>query len=179
MSGTGDTSVRSYNFFVESTLAGGGTFLENEFPFVDDDAGLPFVSKVVQISNDGGTPMDFRFEPPYDILAHTTPVGGLGAGRAFLVGEPVVGLTSGATGTISRVSDGLIHVTGTTGGPFVISEVIRGSKSRAEATTTAGPAVSPPHGTVLAGTTVTQDFRRERKVFLEGAAALAFRVTAY
>ncbi len=177
MSGTGPTSVRSYNFFVESTLAGGGTYTENEHPFVDDDSGLPFVSKVVQISNDGGTDLDFRFEAPYDILTHDEV--GPGPNRAFLVGEPAVGLTSGATGTITRVDDGFIHVTGTTSGPFLNGEVVRGSKSRAEATLNAAPGVSPPHGTVLSGTTVTQDFRREKQVFLEGAAALAFRVTAY
>lgn len=178
MAGTGETSVRSYNFHLDSTLQGGGGYADNQYPFVDDDSGLPFTSKVVEIANDSANPMTFRFGPPYTILAHGG-ITGPRPGADFVVGEPVVGQTSGATGTVSRVGDGFIHVVDVVGGPFVNPELLRGSKSRAEATTNAAPAPAPPHGTVGAGLTVTQDFRREKEIYLSGTATDAFRVTAY
>ena len=62
MSGTGDTSVRSYNFFKSSTIAGAGAYTDagNILPFVDDDSGIIFTSHTIQLINDAGSSIFFR-----------------------------------------------------------------------------------------------------------------------
>lgn len=61
MAGTKETSIRSYNFFTDSTLAGGGAYAENQFDFVDVDDGTLFLSHSMIFSNDGATDLEFRF----------------------------------------------------------------------------------------------------------------------
>lgn len=61
MAGTRETSVRSYNFFVDSTLQGGGTYAENQHEFIDVDSQTPFLSHSVLIVNDSGNDITFRF----------------------------------------------------------------------------------------------------------------------
>jgi len=61
MAGTGNTSIRSYNFFVDTTIAGGGTYAENQHEFIDVDDGTPFLSHSLTFSNDGATALSFRF----------------------------------------------------------------------------------------------------------------------
>ena len=65
MSGTGDTSVRSYNFFQASTIGGAGLYTDaaNSLPFVDDDSGIVFTSHTIQIVNDAGSSIFFRVAP--------------------------------------------------------------------------------------------------------------------
>lgn len=105
MAGTGQTSVRSYNFFSDTTIQGGGTYAENVLEFVDVDDQTPFRSHTVVFSNDGATDLSFRF--------------------------------------------------------------------------TADPGGGAAHGRVRAGETLQMDFRREQRVYLSGAAALAFRFWAW
>jgi hypothetical protein len=61
MAGTSGTSVRSYNFFVDSTIQGGGTYAENAHEFIDVDDQTPFLSHSILIVNDGGSDITFRF----------------------------------------------------------------------------------------------------------------------
>jgi len=61
MAGTQETSIRSYNFYFDGTIAGGGTYAENVLEFVDVDDGTPFVSHTLIFSNDGATDLLFRF----------------------------------------------------------------------------------------------------------------------
>lgn len=105
MAGTGITSIRSYNFFSESTIAGSGSFAENVLEFVDVDDGTPFLSHSMIFSNDGATDFTFRF--------------------------------------------------------------------------TADPGSGAAHGSVKAGETLQLDFKRVRRVYIAGAAALAFRFWAW
>lgn len=63
MAGTGNTSIRSYNFFTETTIAGGGTYAENQFDFIDVDDGTPFLSNSMVFANDGATDLSFRITP--------------------------------------------------------------------------------------------------------------------
>ena len=66
MAGTGNTSIRSYNFFTTGGLAGAGAtalFAENQFEFIDVDDGTPFLSHSVTISNEGAADISFRFTP--------------------------------------------------------------------------------------------------------------------
>jgi hypothetical protein len=104
MSGTGVSSIISYNLFLDTTIAGAGTYAENAHEFIDDDSGTPFQSHTIQIANDGASDLFFRF--------------------------------------------------------------IEG----------AGP---PDHGRVKSGEVLTQDFRRERRIFFKGTPGLAFRFWAY
>jgi len=62
MAGTGKSSIRSYNFFVNSTVQSGG-FPANQHEFVDVDDGTPFLSHSVVIANDSANDIDFRFSP--------------------------------------------------------------------------------------------------------------------
>ena len=64
MPGTGDTSVRSYNFFLDTTLAGGGTYGENEHDLVDAGSSpqLIFTSKTLQWGNDAANDIFFSFD---------------------------------------------------------------------------------------------------------------------
>lgn len=178
MAGTGDTSIKSYRFFLDITLAGGGTYAENAHQFIDDDSGDPFRSYTVQFANDGGSDLLFRFAEPYVVLNFT----GLTPGskhQTFEVGEPVVGGTSGAEGTITRVEDTFIHVDSITGGPFVAGEEITGLKTRTTATVNGAPGSAAAHGRIASGEVLTQDFRRETEVFFQGAGGLAVRFWAY
>lgn len=63
MAGTKETSIRSYNFFADGTIAGTGAYAENVLVFVDVDDQTPFRSHTLIFSNDGGTDMTFRFTP--------------------------------------------------------------------------------------------------------------------
>jgi len=62
MAGTKNTSIRSYNFFSNLTLASGG-YNANEYEFIDLDDGTPFLSQSILIINDGGSDLNFRFTP--------------------------------------------------------------------------------------------------------------------
>ena len=108
MAGPGNTSTRSYNFFVDGTIVAGG-YAANEHVFIDLDDQTEFVSKVVQIINDSGADITFRWTPD--------PIAGAGAGVA--------------------------------------------------------------HGRVAAGEPLTQDFRRQRRIYLDGAPGSTFRLFAW
>jgi len=176
MAGTGETSIKSYRFFLDQGLAGGGTYLENVFEFLDDDDGRLFTSHTLQWANDGGSDLLFRFSEPYVVLPISAVV--FGPKGFFQVGEPVLGGTSGAEGTILRLEPTFMHVLVTAAGPFVAAETITGLKSRATATV-AAPTPAPAHGRIAGGEVLTQDFRREQRVYLQGAGGLAFRFWAY
>lgn len=60
MAGTGQTSIRSYNFFVDSTIAAGG-YATNQHDFIDADDQTPFLSHSILIVNDSSNPITFRF----------------------------------------------------------------------------------------------------------------------
>ena len=62
MAGTRETSIRSYNFFIESTVVAGG-YNSNGVEFVDVDDGTPFLSHTLIFANDGATDLAFRFAP--------------------------------------------------------------------------------------------------------------------
>jgi hypothetical protein len=79
MAGTGNTSIRSYNFFVGATVVTGG-YAANEHIFIDADDGTNFTSKTVIFFNDSGNTIDIRFSPD--------PGGGAPHMRA-LANEPV------------------------------------------------------------------------------------------
>ena len=177
MAGTLDTSIRNYRFFLDFGLAAGG-YSANAFEFIDQDTGEPFRSHTIQIANDGGSDLEFRFEADYTVLNLTNLLIGPKA-RDFVKGEPVVGGTSGAEGTIIRVGDGFLHVEPVTGGPFVAGETLTGLKTRVTAEVNGAPVAAAAHGRVAAGEVLTQDFRREQRVFFSGAAALAIRFWAY
>ena len=104
MAGTGNTSVRSYNFFSDTALVAGG-YNANAREFIDLDDGTPFLSQTVMIANDGASDLDYRFA--------------------------------------------------------------------------ADPGGGAKHGVVLAGETITLEHKRARRLFLNGAAALAVRVWAF
>jgi len=61
MAGTRESSIRSYNFFVDSTIQGGGTYAENKHEFVDVDDDTPFLSHSITIVNDSVNDISFRF----------------------------------------------------------------------------------------------------------------------
>ena len=63
MAGTGNTSVRSYNFFVGGTIDATGAYNNNRFEFIDVDDQTPFLSHTMIFSNDGATTLSFRFTP--------------------------------------------------------------------------------------------------------------------
>lgn len=177
MAGTRETSIKNYRFFLDFGLAGGG-YTANTFEFVDQDSGEPFRSHTIQIANDGGSDLEFRYESPYSVLNFINLLIGPKA-REFLVGEPVVGSVSGAEGVITRVEETFIHVDEVTGGPFVAGETLTGLKTRVTAEVSGAPVAATAHGRVAAGEVLTQDFRREQRVFFSGAAALAIRFWAY
>ena len=106
MAGTKETSIRSYNFYVDTTLAGTGLYAENVLELVDVDDQTPFLAHTILFSNDGATDMLFRFS--------ADPTGSAAA-----------------------------------------------------------------HGRVRAGETLQMDFKRVRRVYLQGAAGLAFRFWAW
>lgn len=62
MAGPGNTSIRSYNFFVDSTITAGG-YAANQHNFVDVDDQTPFLSHSILIVNDGAAALTFRFSP--------------------------------------------------------------------------------------------------------------------
>jgi hypothetical protein len=64
MAGTGNTSIRSYNFFATGAIAGAGAvglYAENLLEFVDLDDGTPFTPHSIMIVNDGAADINFRF----------------------------------------------------------------------------------------------------------------------
>jgi len=102
MAGTGDTSIRTYNFHIDSVLAGAGTYVDNgPFEFIDEIDGTPFLCMTMQFVNDGAAEMFFSFDGIND------------------------------------------------------------------------------HGRVIAGETLTQPFRRAKRIWLRGVAANAFRFWAW
>jgi hypothetical protein len=101
MAGTGTTSIRCYNYFLDTALVAPGTYVANgPNNFVDPD-GTPFLSNTIQIVNDGATNLWFSF-------------------------------------------DGIAD-----------------------------------HGRVLPGEALTQDFRRERRIWFRGTTGSAYRFWAY
>jgi hypothetical protein len=70
MTGTGDTSVRSYQFFVYRTSGTellAGTYATNgEFKFLDADSGINFTSHSIMISNDDSEDLFFSFDGAND-----------------------------------------------------------------------------------------------------------------
>ena len=60
MAGTRETSIRSYNYFVDSAIVAGG-YGANKLEFVDLDDGTPFLSHSILIINDGAAAITFRF----------------------------------------------------------------------------------------------------------------------
>jgi len=101
MAGTGNTSIRSYNFFADATIANGG-FAANEFIFIDADDGTPFTSKTVLIINDALSDMTFRWSPD--------PGTGAPHGRVA-AGEPL---------SFDFRREKRVYLTGTTGAAFRI-----------------------------------------------------------
>jgi len=104
MAGTGNSSIRSYNFFVETTIQGAGSYAENVHGFVDDVDGTPFLSHSLFIANDGGTDLSFRFTAdPGSGLAHGVVKTGekiqmdfKRARRVYLSGAPALAFRFGA-----------------------------------------------------------------------------------
>lgn len=76
MAGTGNSSIRSYNYYASGSLTGAGatgTYGENQFDFVDVDDQTPFLSHSIIISNEGGGIISYRFTPdPGGGAAHGT-----------------------------------------------------------------------------------------------------------
>lgn len=67
MAGTGSTSVRSYHFHRDTTLAAPGTYAANgPYAFIDEIDSTPFLSQVIQIYNDGAADMFFSFDGTND-----------------------------------------------------------------------------------------------------------------
>jgi len=64
MAGTGVSSVRSYNYYADTVLAGAGTYVDNEHQLLNQDDGKPFMSHSFQLVNDGATDLFFRIEEP-------------------------------------------------------------------------------------------------------------------
>lgn len=65
MAGTKETSIRSYNFFLDTTVQAAGGYVDNEYQFIDaDDGTTNFVSHSMVFSNDGASDLFFRFEDP-------------------------------------------------------------------------------------------------------------------
>jgi len=64
VSGTKETSIRSYNFFKEGVIVGAaatGTYGENLIEFIDVDDSTQFLSHSIIISNEGAADILFRF----------------------------------------------------------------------------------------------------------------------
>jgi len=64
MPGTGNTSIRSWNFFADATIAGAGAYTDTPLLFIDDDSGIQFTSHTIQLVNDGGSDIFFRVVDP-------------------------------------------------------------------------------------------------------------------
>jgi len=60
MAGTGETSIRSYNYFVDTTIQGAGAYADNELVFEDLDTSNPFTSHSIMLANDAGSDIYFR-----------------------------------------------------------------------------------------------------------------------
>ena len=174
MSGTNETSVRSYTFFVDGTIGGTGSYADNQLDFVDADDGTPFVSHSVVFANDGATDLLFRFSEESVLLTHGPKL----SPTKFIERETVTGGTSGATGVIKRINGRNLTVVSVTG-TFQNGETITGNLSGAAANLSAAPVGPIPHGRVAAGETLQLDFRRARRVFLSGNVGLAYRVWAW
>lgn len=53
MAGTGETSIKSYNFFLDTTIQGAGTYANNgPHEFIDTPTGVNFLSHTIQLLND-------------------------------------------------------------------------------------------------------------------------------
>lgn len=65
MAGTGETSIRSYNFFQDDVIAGTGLYTDagNILTFVDQDTVKPFTSHSVMLANDAASDIFFRVAP--------------------------------------------------------------------------------------------------------------------
>lgn len=98
--GTKQTSIRSYNFWLDSTIQAPGTYAANKHDFLDPD-GTNFTSHTIMLINDSGNDIFFSFDGVHD------------------------------------------------------------------------------HGRVAANEPLTQDFRREKTIWLRGTAADPFRLWAY
>jgi len=59
--GTGTTSVRSYNFFLDSTIQGTGSYADNGPHDFEDPDGTNFVSHSLMWINDSGHDIWFSF----------------------------------------------------------------------------------------------------------------------
>lgn len=66
MSGTGDTSVRSYNFFVDRTIANVAYVVGSPDVFIDTTSGINFTSHTIMFSSDGGGTLFFSFDGAND-----------------------------------------------------------------------------------------------------------------
>jgi hypothetical protein len=63
MGGTGNTSIRTYHFHRDTTLAGGGGYVDNgPYNFIDEIDQTPFLSICIQIINGGAAEMFFSFD---------------------------------------------------------------------------------------------------------------------
>lgn len=63
MAGTGNTSVRSYNFYLDTTVQGAGTYAENgPHNFIDASDGTLFTSHTLMFSNDSGNAFYFSLD---------------------------------------------------------------------------------------------------------------------
>lgn len=66
MAGTGKTSVRSYNFFLDTTIQAPGTYAANEHEFLDTASSMNFVSQALLFANDSANPVYFSFDGTND-----------------------------------------------------------------------------------------------------------------
>ena len=64
MAGTGDTSIRSYNFFLDTTIGGTGLYTDplNEHDFIDQIDGTNFLSNSIQVILDGAADIWWSFD---------------------------------------------------------------------------------------------------------------------
>jgi hypothetical protein len=61
--GTGNTSIRTYHFHRDTTLAGGGGYADNgPYNFIDEIDQTPFISINLQFINAGAADMFFSFD---------------------------------------------------------------------------------------------------------------------
>lgn len=62
MAGTGDSSIRSYNFYADTVIGGTGLYTDaaNILPFIDTDSGVKFMSHSIQLVNDSASDIFFR-----------------------------------------------------------------------------------------------------------------------
>ena len=62
MAGTGNTSIRSYNFFLDGTIAASGLYTDNFHAFVDTGSGVIFQSQTIMLLNDSANDIWFSFD---------------------------------------------------------------------------------------------------------------------